>query len=346
LTSATTTRRPRLTTCLTALFCISLLLTGCARVAGPEQEDTGVGIIPKDPVPSTSTDTIPWDGSEAGNADTRPAAAPCRSKDVRVQVAWRQPDSSAVVGVLSVRNQGTEPCQLAMTPAVKLIGDGVELGTNAPAPPRTAIGGASELVLKPSGTAEADLWWSDWCEQAPERVAVELQPSKGAAPLRSEPAKIIPPPCTDRAGSILEAKQFKLPEAGSGVLYADATTLKIHLLLPDTARSGEALNYRVVLSNPGRWTVRLEPCPNFRDEMQLPNASGELAEQGWTSTSKTWFRLNCASLGGRLAPGASATFEMITQIPEGTADGYALLRWWLEANKRPIKEEAQILIQS
>lgn len=324
----------------------AVLLAGCADLAPPEEVRDGVGIVPKERTTPTSRENIPWDGSTAGNANTKPAAAPCQSQDVRVEVNWRRPANDVVVGVLTVLNQGTEVCLLSTSPSVQLLdGAGQVLETTRPPPPKTAVGGATELVLKPTGEAQAELWWSEWCRDNPGPVAVQLRPAKDAQPLTSQPVRVLPPPCTGDAGSVLEAKQFKLPEAEGGVLYADATTLRIKLDLPDTVRSGEDLRYRVNLSNPGRWTVRLEPCPNFRDELQLPEGSLNGREQGWTSQSESWFRLNCASLGGRLSPGDEANFEMITKIPAGTAAGFAQLRWSLEANGRTIREEEQILVE-
>jgi hypothetical protein len=326
-----------------AVVC-ALMIAGCARLSPERDSRDGVGVIKKDANTSTSREDIPWDGSEQGDTSTKPAAAPCGSKDVRLDVDWHRPASDVVVGVLDVTNQGTGVCLLGTTPSVRLLAGDSVLQTSRPPPPKTAVGGATELVLKPGGQAKADLWWSEWCAATPEAVAVELRPARSAQPLRSEPVRVTPPPCTGAGTSILEAKQFQLPDADSGVLYADATTLKIELDLPNEAASGKPLNYRVILSNPGRWTVRLEPCPNFRDELQLPADSPDAREQGWTSTSKTWLRLNCASLGGRLSPGDSASFQMVTQIPAGTPGGFAQLRWTLEANHRTIREEQQILI--
>ena len=321
----------------------ALLIAGCAGATTQDDGREGVGVVPKDAGnTSTSREDIPWDGSRQGDTNTKPAATACRAKDVRIDVNWRRPANDVVVGVLTVVNQGAEVCLLATTPTVRLLDGDQVLGTSRPPPPKTAVGGATELVLKPEGTAQADLWWSEWCGGVPAGVAVELVPARNAPPLRSEPVGMTPPPCVASSASVLEAKQFRLPDAGGGVLYADATTLKITLDLPNEVASGSELNYRVILSNPGKWTVRLEPCPNFRDELQLP--TGTAGEAGWTSTSKTWFRLNCASLGGRLSPGDSAAFEMITQIPDGTPAGFAQLRWTLEANHHTIREEEQILV--
>jgi hypothetical protein len=320
-----------------------LLIAGCATATQQDEPGDGVGTVKKDRErTSTSREDIPWDGSRSGIASTKPAAAVCGSKDVRLDVAWRRPANDVVIGVLTIVNQGTEPCLLAVTPSVRLLDGDQVLGTSRPPTPKTAVGGATELVLKPGGTARSDIWWSEWCADTPEAIAVQLRPSRGAAPLRTDPIRVTPPPCTGGGGSVLEAKQFQLPDEDGGVLYADATTLKIQLDLPNEVASGAELKYRVILSNQGRWTVRLEPCPNFRDQLQLPVEGNE--EQGWTTSSKDWLRLNCASLGGRLSPGDSASFLMETQIPDGTPSGFAQLRWTLEANNRTIREEEQFLI--
>lgn len=329
---------------LTALLLAStLLIGGCASPTTRDDSGDGVGVVRKDRErTSTSKEDIPFDGSHSGIASTKPAAAPCGSKNVRLDVAWRRPADDVVIGALTIVNQGTDACLLAVTPSVRLVDGDRILETSRPPPPKTAVGGPTELVLKPGGSARSDIWWSEWCADSPGLIAVQVRPARGAPPLRSYPVNVTPPPCTGGGGSVLEAKQFQLPDADAGVLYADATTLKIQLDLPDKVASGAELKYRVILSNQGRWTVRLEPCPNFRDQLQLPVKGG--GEQGWTSTSKDWLRLNCASLGGRLSPGDSASFLMETRIPDGTPPGFAQLRWTLEANNRTIREEEQLLI--
>jgi hypothetical protein len=62
-------------------------------------------------------------------------------------------------------------------------------------------------------------------------------------------------------------------------------------------RSDGRLGYRVVLSNPTKSAIIFNPCPVYAD--------------GSGST----YRLNCAAIGNRLAPGRSAVFAMNVSTP-------------------------------
>lgn len=142
----------------------------------------------------------------------------------------------------------------------------------------------------------------------PENAGTLIVPAGGQQILSTEPCLTDP---TVHDGVLVGEFQPATPATA-----ATLTQLKAEIVAPASVRAGQRLQYSVRLTNVSRRQYRFDPCPSYYENLKSVQTQAES------------YQLNCASLGV-LAPGASATFAMVIQVPAAMEPGSVGLVWAL-----------------
>jgi len=259
-------------------------------------------------------------GTQAGaatpwlNQPARVAAAPaaragavaCAAKDISVRLARRgivQDGNYAYV--YAVRNVSGQTCYVSGYPRVTLGGKAVAHGPNV-----LSVGAGD---LRPGQVAMFAL------TQTTTPGCSAADSPNGVLKQTAEPALM--PAGADEPGAIgqvLISKCSRNAVTAVGLAPAEPrpdalSRLSVRLDMPKTATAGQTLNFQVVLTNPGRKSIRLSPCPSYEIGISV---AGEHA-----------YRLNCAD--SVIAAGQSRVFDMEYMLPAGTQAGLAKIGWLL-----------------
>jgi hypothetical protein len=90
---------------------------------------------------------------------------------------------------------------------------------------------------------------------------------------------------------------------------------------------GQDLVYIVTLTNHGRQTLSLSPCPSYTEHLTEVNGPN-------TATSRSTYLLNC-QMAGQVPAGGSLSFQMKLHVPAQWSPGPAKLLWNLEVAGQP-----------
>lgn len=301
-------RRPSLavTVGLFAACCV-VGLSGCSS-AHPETEPashaSGPQVIPFRPIAET-VKTL-----EVPAADT--AAPACLASDLSATTdggggaagSWRIP--------VTITNTGAG-CALDLTSTdFGFVGtDGTHRTFGAIQPALTAV---PAPVLESGGTLKLNAGLSEACSAGAAvtgSVKAYLKFAGTAVALAGNELPADEAACVADPAPAGQVEQVDPQQDPTGPL----TTLRATVAVPASAGPGSTMTYTVTLANPTTTAVPLTPYPVYSE---MVNANG-------VKTGAT-YQLNCDGLS-QIAPGKSATFQMMLSIPDTAPQGVAKLGW-------------------
>lgn len=265
----------------------------------------------------------------------RTTLAQCRTDDLELGFLWWHGGHGALAPLVGIANRGSAPCAVggqAMASLHDRDGSAISSTPN----PETEKEANRRVVLSPSaaplrpplaeGQAMAIFVWRNWCRPAPDLVAiaVTLSPSEGAVrvPLEMErtgDGRRVTPACDDAAQPTIfwpaAVQLVPPPEPPRPALVA---LIEEGRDLAGSVRDG--VRFVIALRNHGPTPVRLDPCPAYSQELFAPPAMRDVLVRRYL--------LDCAAVP-EIAPGATARFGMVLELPPDLAPGSYALIWRL-----------------
>ena len=270
------------------------------------------------PVIAPPVPAVPWldEAAMPGTGLVEPEIPPGTPAcdDLAIQATRHVLSSTLFEFRLRIRNTSERACFVDDPEAMSFVnGNGKELaGAHVVGP--FGRGPARRFLVPPSHELRSMLRWENYCGPKPDRVDLRLH--IGDAVVKAEALSLDTPDCPAAANfTEITGPRFRGPATARGTtVYAD---LVASIAAPATVRAGDALHYRVTLTNPTSNPLPLDPCPAY--------------SHGWKGdgghANFPTYRLNCAPQ--TIAAGQSVTFAMELAIPE-TATGDGALSWLLD----------------
>lgn len=318
----------------TALLVGLVMLSACDADGStdPQLGDESPASEAGTPAPGVDTDapgTVPWDDRTAYAAwppapETRPRADACTADDLEVWRIERDGGGGNLFLFVSLEKVSAGRCTLAGFPRIQGTGAGgnrvdVPVGHDAETPWQhgetpatieryeTAMLTITTGVACAAGSGEAPLPYRSWTD-----VDLVL-PDATRLPLSRDLKTVCNPRVTRfyrQAGYPTEP-----PSRWPGI--------QAKLVLPDSVRRGQTVDYVVELRNITEDPVDLQPCGGYRQEVQVVGA-GMGAEP--IDGGRTDFRLNCDA-DPTLAPGEARRFAMRLELPDWLPGNEVLFSW-------------------
>lgn len=292
------------------------------------------------PASSTSATGSPLAPGVIAWIDATPAPSPtpvespieglptCSTAALDLQFAgWGGLTGGTISGgvVMSEPDPGAARCVISGVPGIFILdARGKTMAIDVmpiPSPVTRAIVIEPGLPLPPEhapllvGQAGVQFVWSNWCGPDPGTSGILIVDLPGAG-MRQLSIELQPPTCLasgDR--SRITVQPLAPAEAPEPPLPA-WTDLTAYVESPSIAVAGQPLHYLVTLKNTTDHAVPLDPCPVYVERLW----SGKSFE------ADSRYILNCGPVGA-IEPGASATFEMILEVPMDAPPGPAILLW-------------------
>ena len=283
---------------------------------------------------------IPWIDATPPPAPGKPTPRPvppgtrsCAAADLTATASWEGATGS-MAGGIGVTNVSSTACVIDGPPKLVVILAGTTtmqtayVAVDAAGPAGTTPPGPG--LLEPGDRGDWWLFWTNWCGNplVPTDVLVTLP--DGSGPLHAVPDTTISgaavglsrPRCdAPESPSSLTAMAFEYRAPEPAIVEPQPAAATI--TAPATATIGQDVTFTVTLTNRGDKPAIFDPCPTYSEDLLVggvrlkPPADREYA-------------LNCAALGGPMAPGATVTFEMRYPIPDSIAPGPAELLWSMD----------------
>lgn len=314
-----------------------ILLAGCAGVHRLGAQATPTGVVPWLPLPPNTTPAP--EPSPPPPTPIPPGTPACTADQLQGAEIGRNGATGHLLVGFAFSGRGQSNCYLLGTPSVALFdaaGHSLafklrtpDLAPTAPNPVLVEPGPAPEAhdALK-LGQAGLTIEWVTQPEQCPGEKPVLVAVARIAIPgggtlavnVPEEPAAY---PCQGLGVGAFEGPYMPV-EVISPPLPAVA------LQVPASVRVGHPLDYRVTLTNHTADLIDLLTlCPIYDEELRLDPVHGSPPLGG-----KHLYQLNCAP-AGTLQPGASATFQMIFDVPGDAAPGEYTLIFMLQFQSWP-----------
>ncbi len=263
---------------------------------------------------------IPWvatPGHALQSQVAQSASAPCGPADLSVSPGPPAEINGIRVENLRLTNVSATACELTSPPTVTWA-----LPSGATA--ATSLGAYAQamVALAPGESATFDVGAPATCASY----------NPAAPNLASPTSATLPGGGTLALANAAQLDlQCGLPQVAE--FFADATTspptsgeaaLQVAIEAPSSMSVGTTYQYIVTLTNPTTTGINLLPCPSYTEG--LTGTSGIL--------NSATYVLNCQSVG-QLAPGASATFQMMYLVPATLSTGPAKFWWVIQVTDGP-----------
>jgi len=254
----------------------------------------------------------------------------CRAADLDIRYGASNGATGHLIHVLLLGNRSATPCSVQGTPRLTLtLRDGtVVANSQIDANPMGPVA-AGPVVLRPGlpapmpyqsvvGQGWLSFEWTYCPKPTPAigGIVLDLPKGGGTVSVSGLPSAGVSSSRCDVPGpeDSLLVGPFK-PAASNDPVPRPPPQLSIAIKAPATAFRGEALRYEVALTNITGVPFHFDACPAYREAIDWPHKE-------WAAD----YQLNCASVG-TLAPGASATFAMLLNVPDSAPTGTHTLTW-------------------
>lgn len=297
------------------------------------------------PTPSPSASVVPWvSTAPVSYAYVRATAAPipsaiprCDSSALRLDPGTYQGAMGSWAGLLYLENTTSTPCLVEGPFQVRFIAQSGQLALVVDVKPFPA---AQSSPLTPgwalAGRAQIQ-WQAFWCDRADPIVAIEIGYS--GTTYRAPQRPFTGGTACDFATTKGNASVWPFGPAPTPVPSPSPPSLRARIEAPLSVRAGDALVYRVILTNVGDDSVLLDPCPSYLEWLggrpiatttpppNFPSSKPWVGRTTYAGAVKESYSLNCAAVKA-IDAGASVTFEMRLAVPMD-ALGQETLRWSL-----------------
>lgn len=311
---------------------VLLVLSGCGPLHRLSASSTPAGAIPWLPLPADlSAPPVP----SPKPVPIPPGTSACTADQLHGGFVGHNGAGGDYLVGFAFAGAGQVDCFLDGIPAVTLfdaVGRALPFRIRAPfAPPDAAVGPAlvspgpapEEGVGLKYGQAALTIDWISQPEQCPGQDAVLPASARIDIPAGGTLTVTVPVQVSGYTCQGLGVGPFESPPAY--VEPAPAPPMpKVTVRLGGSAVAGKPFQYFVILTNDTMQSIDLAArCPSYEEEM---------LDGGLPVGGKHFYMLNCAP-AGNLAPGATATFQMLFSVPGDVAPGkYTLLFSLLDFN--------------
>jgi Domain of unknown function (DUF4232) len=300
-----------------ALVVLVGLAAGCG--SGSKRQNTTTTVAP----------AVPWTAKRPPEvAERTPAAAACRSSDLRIERQVKfVPRLEGGIALVPIRNVGRRACRLTGRPRVRFVHDGGPIQVQRTIPrtpaefPEVTYPDSSLLALAPGESAAVTVTWDNWCDPLvagkphvpPSAIRLTLPGGRGS--LDADYNAVVR--CLDlNAPTTIGVSTFQPSLVPAGRRWTDAFVSATVPTRPLHARRGGLLRYRVVLRNRSNTAATFDRCPAYIQQ---------LVPAGKVET----YQVNCAA-ARPIAPGKTLALAMQIRVPKDSPLGGNGLFWELD----------------
>ncbi|MDI1462142.1 DUF4232 domain-containing protein [Catellatospora sp. KI3] len=304
-----------------AVLSALLLLAGCSGPGGPRtaapaastapavaETARPAGVSPSPIVGSWPPDTVPWqlNGVQAPERELEPpreVARLCTAADLPATADLISEDgvTGTKLHYIGVRNTGPSRCSLGGVPVLLSGGRTVPVEID---PPKLTGNGDEErpATIDPGERAQFTIGSSVSCGSGDGRGYRDISVRLADRDL-SIPGLTMTSTCPIGITGVHRIRQEQPARP-----RFDHLTARIEA--PARVKAGANLDYTVVLTNPGRTAVALDPCPTYDESLYK---------------ARELYLLNCAP--GTIPAGGSIRFAMRLTVPDYTPAREWRLEW-------------------
>ena len=303
-----------------ALVAIGLLaLMSCGSVH--PQSASSTSAVPWLPLPTSGVFPTPPNPTPAPPFPIPPGTPTCAASQLRGETGGSSAATGSNVDLpIIFRNGGSTDCVVEGFADVTVLDS--RGGVLAQAAGMTGRGTyfndgpvVPVLLRATGGQVFMNLTWYDCRNPRASQLAVDMPGNGGRL--------LVKFPVTGRYYMLCDsdphyAALARGPFSPVGIEWPPGPTyisVDISINAPPQVKAGSTLVYDVTITNTDHLDYRLSPCPDYNEFLGPKMVVGS-------------YRLNCAPVG-KIAPGASVTFEIHMTIPKGIPLGPTTLMWGL-----------------